>query len=141
MKRSSRVALLLMGVTGVGATGYAMTRPPPNCVPHGSPAATVAPATPGIGANEPCPQRRSWSSSGGSGYGYRSSWTRTNSSANSPVWPRPVFTRTATSATASGSVPLTNRSSTTSPSHSSTTTTTRGGFGSTASSHSSSSGS
>ena len=46
MKRSSQVALLLMGVTGVGATGYAMTKPPPDCVPHGSPAATSRPPIP-----------------------------------------------------------------------------------------------
>ena len=37
MKRSSQVALLLMGVTGVGATGYALTKPPPNCVAAGQP--------------------------------------------------------------------------------------------------------
>ncbi len=65
MKRSSQVALLLMGVTGVGATGYAMTRPPANCVPQGSPAATIAPATPGARQAEPCPPRRQWSSSSG----------------------------------------------------------------------------
>jgi hypothetical protein len=126
MKRSSQVVLLLMGVTGVGATGYAMTRPPPNCVPPGGPAA-MAPATPGLPGAEPCPQRRSWSSSGS---GYRSSWTRTNSSSGS-AWP--VFSRTATSATPSGSVPLSGSASTAAP-RASTTTTQRGGFGSTASS-------
>ena len=139
MKRSSQVALLLMGVTGVGATGYAMTRPPPNCIPHGSPAA-VAPAMPGAAAAEACPPRRSWTTS--SGYS-RSSWTRTNSSSkSSSAWP--VFSRTGTSAAPSTSVPLSARTSTSStPSRSTTTTTTttRSGFGSTASSVSRSSGS
>jgi len=135
MKRSSQVALLLMGVTGVCATGYAFTKPPPNCTPQGSPAATAAAAAPGSRAAEPCPPQRSWSSSS---YGGRSSWTRTNSSANSSVWPRPVFSRTATSTASSTSVPLTSRSSTsTTTSRSAPATTSRSGFGSTASAHSS----
>ena len=37
MKRSSKVALLLMGVTGVGATGYAMTKPPQQLRAAGQP--------------------------------------------------------------------------------------------------------
>jgi hypothetical protein len=137
MKRSSQVALLLMGVTGVGATGYAMTKPPPNCVAPGGPSATKAPAAPVPGA-EPCPPRRQWSSSGSS----YSSWSRTNSSYNSRssggIWP--IFSRTGTSATPSGSVPLAGRSATITT-RSSTTTTTRSGFGSTASSVSRSSSS
>ena len=111
MKRSSQVALLLMGVTGVGATGYAMTKPPPNCTPQGSPAATAALAAPGSRVAEPCPPQRVAASS--SSYGGRSSWTRTNSSSNSSVWPRPVFSRTSTSTASSDRrCRLTSRSST-----------------------------
>jgi len=138
MKRSSQVALLLMGVTGVGAAGYTMTRPPPDCVPPGAAASVIKP---GAKDAEPCPPRRSWSSSS-TGYNSRSSWTRTNSSSygssGGGFWP--IFTRTGTSTTSSTSVPLTSRSSsTTTTSRSSTTT--RSGFGSTSTSVSRSSSS
>lgn len=142
MKRSSQVALLLMGVTGVGATGYMMSRPPTHCLPPGSPAA-AAPAVPGAAALEQCPPRRSWTSSGYN-YNSRSSWTRTNSgSGNSGFWP--IFTRGNTSATTSTSVPLSNRSATSAgvprTSTSTSTSTSRSGFGSTSSSYSRSSSS
>ena len=60
MKRSSQVALLLMGVTGVGATGYALTRPPRELHAAGQPGrdggARHRQASRGA---EPCPPQRS----------------------------------------------------------------------------------
>ena len=92
MKRSSQVALLLMGVTGAGASAYALM-PPRGCVAPEKPAAmapgAINPQTlaPGIAANGkqatvPCePGRRStWTRtsywSGRSYYGYGSSTTQ-----------------------------------------------------------------
>ena len=89
MKRSSQVALLLMGVTAVGATGYAMTAAAELRAAR-QPGRTAAPLR--ATRAEPCPPQRSWSSSS---YGSRSTWTRTNCSSNSSVWPRPMSSRTA----------------------------------------------
>lgn len=137
MKRSSQVALLLMGVTGVGAAagGFMITRPQ-HCIPAGSPAA-AAPAVPGAKALEPCPARRDWVWSGSnySRSSSSSSWSRTNASSGS-LWP--VFSRRGTSATPSGSVPLSGRTAAApgSPRASTSSPTQRSGFGSSSSSFS-----
>ena len=70
MKRSSQVALLLMGVTGVGASSYALT-PRSNCPPP----TVTGTAVPGQPAAAPCQPGRSHFTSHGSG-GY---------------WSRPIF--------------------------------------------------
>lgn len=137
MKRSSHVALLLMGVgvTGAGAAGYMITRPPPNCVQPGGPPALSQ----GARDLEPCPPRRSWSAPAYSS-NTRTTWTRTNSSSSSTRsgwWP--VFSRSTTRTSTTTSVPLSSRSSTSTTTRSSTTTT-RSGFGSTSRSYSSSYG-
>lgn len=94
MKRSSQVALLLMGVTSAGASAYALM-PPRGCVAPEKPAAMTPGAinpqilAPGIAADgkqaaAPCePGRRStwtrssyWSSRSYYGYGYGSSTTQ-----------------------------------------------------------------
>jgi hypothetical protein len=116
MKRSSQVALLLMGVGSVGATAYAMA-PARDCT---APAqqGTVAPGLAATDvaaqaqrqAQNPCPPRRSWSSYSS---GHRSS----------SHWSRPIFSGwhgTTTTSTA----PVVRTSG------SSTFGTLRGGFGS-----------
>jgi hypothetical protein len=158
MKRSTQVALLLMGVTGVGASAYAMAPGKRDCVPPNQqpPAASAAAAISGKdGKNpEPCPTRRSYHSSG-SGY-YRSSYYSSSPS----HWSTPIFARksgatqtqagrppagSATSLGFSGGSSTSTSTSTARSSSTSTSTsssTSRGGFGSTGSSvasHSSSS--
>jgi hypothetical protein len=133
MKRSSQVALLLMGTAGLGAGAYAMVPPRKDCIPPGTPPSAVAPAVPGKPALEPCPPRRSGSSGG---YYYRSYWGGGNSS----HWSRPIFSRSSTTTLATpGSVPLASRGSVPSSSRSGSTSTSRGGFGSTGHAASSSS--
>jgi len=78
MKRSSQVALLLMGVSGVGAAGYAMTPSEPDCTPPAQ-QSSVAPGAAAIrGAAQPvvnpCPPRRHYTSYGRSNY--NSHWSR-----------------------------------------------------------------
>jgi len=103
MKRSTQVALLLMGVTGAGAGAYALT-PPRQCVadqpgavtnqvaPGAITPGTLAPGarsvvTPGLApqaAANPCPPRRRWDSSGTS----RSHWyirDTSSSTSNQPT--------------------------------------------------------
>ena len=133
MKRSSQVALLLMGTAGVGAGAYAMTSPRTDCIAPGTPPSAVAPAVRGKPALEPCPPRRS----GSGGYYYRSYWGGGNSS----HWSRPIFSRgsATSSATPSGSVPLASRGSVPSSSRGASGGVSRGGFGSTGHASSSSS--
>ena len=74
MKRSTQVALLLMGVAGIGASAYAFTSAKRDCVAPGAPAASPVGKD---GKLEPCPPRQTYSSS--SGY-YRSTWRSSQSS-------------------------------------------------------------
>lgn len=115
MKRSSQVALLLMGVGGVGATAYAVT-PARDCtapaqqstVASGLAATDIA-AQPQKQAQDPCPSRRSWSSY--------------SSSHGGSHWSRPIFTgRHGTTTTSAAPVARASGSS--------TFGTLRGGFGS-----------
>ena len=92
MKRSAQVALLVMGVGGVGAGAYALTPPRNNCVaPGGTPPSAMAPNRPGVPAADPCPPRRQGSGIGaGRSYGFWSgSGTSGNSSSRS--WSAPIF--------------------------------------------------
>jgi hypothetical protein len=115
MKRSAQVALLLMGVSGVGAGAYALTPPRNNCVPQGAPPSAVAANPAGAAAAEPCPPRRQGSGIGSSGRSYFSSWSSSSSTST-----------TATSAgRATSTVPAAGRSGTSSGG------VTHGGFGST----------
>jgi hypothetical protein len=135
MKRSAQVALLLMGVGGVGAGAYALTPPRNVCVPQGgAPASTLAPnPASALGAGEPCPPARAWSSTG-SGSGYRSSWTRSSSTASH--WSTPILARKPAAGTvpatgrATSTVPAAGRTGTSSSSHSGGGVA-RSGFGST----------
>ena len=97
MKRSSQVALLLMGTVAVGGGAYAMM-PSENCQP----------GQPGLaqpGSPQPNCSPRSSSSSGGGSGGYRSG----SSSASSEVSSRQSFTGDASagsSAVHGGSAPI-----------------------------------
>jgi hypothetical protein len=66
MKRSSQVALLLMGVTGVGATTMAVNATRSNCSPGVAPPSATAPAVSGAPAG--CATR--------TGYGGSGRWSR-----------------------------------------------------------------
>src|SRR5262245_9125702 len=83
MKRSSQVALVLMGATAVGASSYAMAART-DCVTPGSGAAGHAVvAAQGPQPAEPCRESRRWSSSSsgsGSSVWSRSSWSRSSTS-------------------------------------------------------------
>ena len=130
MKRSSQVALLLMGVAGVGASAYAMMPNRQECKPPQSavaPGSAVAPLPGAQGAaqapKDECQQRRRswWPGSGG------------YSSSSSARGSRSYF-----SGSGSSSVSRSGISSSSSTSRSSTPSSTfsRGGFGSTGSSFS-----
>ena len=112
MKRSSHVALMLMGATAVGGTSYALSQPRANCT---APASTAAPGvTPGASGSygqtpnaQPCRQSSSrWH------YGSSSSYSRGSG------WSRSSATPTAVAAASSAA-------------HSGTAVAARGGFGST----------
>ena len=129
MKRSAQVALLLMGVSGVGAGAYALTPPRTNCVPQGAPPSAVAANPAGAPGAEPCPPRRQGSgiASGRSHFG---SWSGSSSSrTSSTTWSGPILGRTSTSTPTAGratsTVPAVGRSGTSSGG------VTHGGFGST----------
>jgi hypothetical protein len=121
MKRSSQIALVLMGATAVGGTSYAMMprnecRPVPGAQQPAGASVRINPAT---GQPEPCREDRRSSSS--SRY---SSW---GSSGSSSTWSRRSQQPTSTSVAmrpSGTSVPSTS-------SHSSTSVASRGGFGST----------
>jgi hypothetical protein len=128
MKRSSQVALLLMGVTTAGASSYAFI-PPRDCAASGQPAAigavnpqTLAPGAAGAAnpAAAPCNSnsRSSWYGSNRSSY-----WSSrsTSSSTTQASAKRSLFSPS----TSHTSVPSVGRSSSSSSSSS------RGGFGST----------
>jgi len=84
MKRSAQVALLLMGVSGVGAGAYALTPPRNNCVPQGAPPSAMAANPAGAPTAEPCPPRRQ-SSGIGSSRSHFGSWSSTSSSTSTPA--------------------------------------------------------
>ena len=128
MKRSSQVALLLMGVTSAGASAYALM-PPRGCVAPEKPAAmapgavnpqTLAPGgapgvQPAVQPAAPCqPSRRSY-------WGYRSYWSGRSygysSTTTQPSGRRSLFSP--------------SRSHTSVPSVGHSGTGARGGFGST----------
>lgn len=131
MKRSSQVALLVMGVAGVGASAYAFAPSNRNCAPPSAPpAASAATAITSKDPKlEPCPARRSYTSN--TGY-YRSHWY-----SSSPThWSTPIFARrtgATTTAPPSTNSPtslgFTRPGSTTTSRPSTTTPTTRTGFG------------
>lgn len=142
MKRSTQVALVLMGAAGIGASAYAFTSKKNDCVPAAKPAtATPAGATDkNTKLDEPCSPRRS-----NTGY-YRSYWRSSSPS----FWWLPIFNRspqpTTTTTTSPSSSPTSlglTRPGTTTTARPSTTTTTapaRPGFGTTGTSiHSTSS--
>jgi hypothetical protein len=124
MKRSSQIALVLMGATAVGSTSYAMM-PRNECRPPAQ-QQTGVPVPPNPAAQpEPCRESRRSGSTSSSGY------SRWGSSGSSSIWsrrsPQPTSTSTSVAMRPSGSsVPAVS-------SHSSSTTSTasRGGFGST----------
>jgi hypothetical protein len=119
MKRSSQIALVLMGATAVGTTGYAMM-PNKECRPVvGAQQPASVRINPATGQPEPCREDRRSSSS--SRY---SSW---GSSGISSTWSRRSQQPTSTSVAmrpSGSSVPSTS-------SYSSTSVAARGGFGST----------
>jgi hypothetical protein len=121
MKRSSQVALLIMGTAGVGAATYSMTAPRKDCIALGTPPSAVAPVKPGQPPLEPCPPRRSWSSS--SGYSYRSYWGWGGSSQNP--------SSRSTSGVPPGSVAISGRSGSSGTSRGASGGVARGGFGGT----------
>ena len=132
MKRSTQVALVLMGAAGIGASAYAFTSKKNDCVPAAKPSATTpAGATDkNTKLDEPCSPRRS-----NTGY-YRSYW---RSSGPSSWWwpifnrnPQPTTTTTTSPSNSPTSLGLTSRPTTTTTARPSTpTTTTRPGFGTT----------
>jgi len=120
MKRSSQVALLLMGATGMGAGAYALTSPR-SCVSSnsGTPPAITSPANnANHAAPQPCPP--------GSSYGSRTFWFGR--------WAHPIFS-SGSSATAPNSVAFSNGRSSASggPVAGSNGSSSRGGFGGTGS--------
>ncbi len=128
MKRSSQVALLLMGAAGVGVSAYALTPSNRDCVPANAPprAAAASAITDKDTKLEPCLPRRATSNTG---Y-YRSSWRSSSPSS----WWTPIFSRrtgatTTTSTNSPTSLGFTRPSSTSTTSRTSTTPTTRTGFG------------
>ena len=132
MKRSAQVALLLMGVGGVGAGAYALTPPRNNCVPQaGAQPSAVAPNLTGAPGAEPCPPRRQNSGIGSSGRSYYSSWSSGSSNTSgrtSSSWWGPIFGsgRSATSTSTSA-----GRSSSAGGGGFSSSGVARGGFGGT----------
>lgn len=130
MKRSSQVALLLMGVTTAGASSYALI-PSRDCAAPNQPAAigavnpqTLAPVAVGAAnpAAAPCSSNSRTSSYGGYRSSYWSSRSNTSSSSTQASAKRSLFSPS----TSHTSVPSVGRSSSSSSSSSS-----RGGFGST----------
>ena len=140
MKRSSQVALLLMGVTSAGAATYAII-PSRDCVAPDKPAAlapgavspqTLAPGVapgvaPSVQSAVPCqPTRRS-------SWGYRSYWSgRSYGDGSSPTQPiarRSLFSPSQPTARRSLFSP--SRSHTSVPSVGRSSSGTRSGFGST----------
>jgi hypothetical protein len=117
MKRSSQIALVLMGATAVGTTGYAMM-PNKECRPVvGAQQPASVRINPATGQAEPCRENRRSSSSSGSHW----------SSSSSSTWVRRSSTPSSTLTTtrpSGSSVPSTS-------SYSSTSVAARGGFGST----------
>jgi hypothetical protein len=91
MKRSAQVALLLMGVGGVGAGAYAVSPPRNNCVAQGAATpSAVAPNPAGpVSPAKPCPPRRSGYSGGYSSGGRYGSWSS---------WSSPTYSRGSTAA-------------------------------------------
>lgn len=132
MKRSTQVALVLMGAAGIGASAYAFTSKKNDCVPAAKPAAaTPVGVTDKDTKDEPCSPRRS-----NTGY-YRSYW---RSSSPSYWWlpifnrnPQPTTTTTTTPSNSPTSLGLTSRPSTTSTTARPSTSTApaRTGFGTT----------
>ena len=124
MKRSAQVALLLMGVTGAGASAYAIL-PPRACTAPDKPAAlapgavnpqTLAPGVaPAVQPAAPCVRSRY------SSWGYRSYWSSRSYSYNSST----------TQPTARRSLFSPSRSHTSVPSVGRSGTGSRSGFGST----------
>ncbi len=123
MKRSSQVALLLMGTAGVGAATYSMTTPRQDCIAPGTPPGAVAPAKPGQPPLEPCPPRQSRSS----GSYYRSYWPWSSTSSDRDI--APAARRTAR--TPPGSVPFSGRSGSSGTTRGASGGVARGGFGGT----------
>ena len=137
MKRSTQVALLLMGAAGVGASAYALAPGRRDCVPSGTtPPAAASRLTDKDPKLEQCPPRRSYGYSN-TGY-YRSYWYSSGPS----HWSTPIFARrsaqtSATSTNSPTSLGFTgpgrpSTSTTTRPSTSTTTSrpsTTGPGFG------------
>jgi len=131
MKRSSQIALVLMGATSLGATSYAMA-PRTDCVPPGQQRPPIAAGNPGQPLKPECRESRRWGGTnyGSSNWGSRSSsgwvWGRSSSSSSAGLAPTsPSAIRAATNSSASGIL-------------SSGSSVARGGFGSTG--HSSSYG-
>ena len=133
MKRSTQVALLLMGAAGVGASAYALAPGRRDCVPSGAtPPAAASRLTDKDPKLEPCPPRRTYGYSN-TGY-YRSYWYSSGPS----HWSTPIFARrtgptTATTTPSNSPTQLgfTGRpgGTTTRPSTSTSTATPRTGFG------------
>jgi hypothetical protein len=120
MKRSSQIALVLMGATAVGTTAYAMMPPRPECRPPQQQAGVPVP--PNAAAAQPCGTSRSSSSSGYSRWGSSgssSTWTRRS---QQPTSTSVAMRPSGTSVPSVSSHPLTSTSS---------STASRGGFGST----------
>lgn len=113
MKRSAHVALLLMGVGGVGAGAYAMAPLRNNCVPQSAPPSVVVPnPSSASDALQPCPPRHN----GGTGGGYYRSWSN---------WSAPIYNHGGTTSAA----PAAGRSASVGTSFG--TGVARGGFGAT----------
>jgi len=146
MKRSSQVALLLMGVTGAGAATYSLA-PPRACVPDRPAAVAPSTAVPGAASHgamtsealapgaasllrpaNPCPPRRRWSWGRGSDWSFRSYYDSStpSSSPSTPSTRRSLFSPS----TSHTSVPTVGRGSS-SRSTGSGGSGSRGGFGST----------
>jgi hypothetical protein len=142
MKRSTQVALVVMGVAGVGASAYAFTSNKRDCVapsvarpatPAAANSAVDTGATPALKvdpklATNPCPPRRTYANST-----YRSHWYSYNTGPS--YWSTPIFGRRTNTTTAPSTSPnslgFTSRpsTSTTTSRVSTTTAPTRTGFG------------
>lgn len=130
MKRSAQVALLLMGVGGVGAGAYALMPPRNNCVPQaGAQPSAVAPNPTGAPGAEPCPPRRQ-GGIGSSGRSYYSSWSGSSNTSGrtSSTWWGPIF---GSGRSASSTVPAAGRSSSAGGGSFASSGVARGGFGGT----------
>jgi hypothetical protein len=120
MKRSSQVALLLMGAAGIGVSAYALSPSERDCVPPGTPPAAAATASKDSKI-EPCPPRRSYTNNG-----YTRSYWRTSNGSHWWLFSRSPRTTTTTSTGSPTSLGFARPGSTT-PAR--TTTTSRFGFG------------